>query len=275
MSGCVRDQSAYSLSCEEERQSSDFAISLQDKEARPTTPTLYEAGPRRKAYEMKFLISQEQSEQVQMWAKQRMALDRYAEPALNDVYRIRSVYFDTERLDVYHRAPKFRRRKFRLRRYREDHQVFLECKLKTGDRVSKRRAAVHEHEISCLQLPLGETSWVGQWFHQRLILQRLAPRMLISYNRTAYVSAGGSGPLRLTLDRNIECAPAAGYCFEPGGTWLPLLTGETILELKFCAAMPAIFKHLIQEIRLNQTAVSKYRRAVDAWGCAEIRRGIR
>jgi len=274
VSGCIRGQSIHNLSCEEGRQGS--SASLQAQEAGLTTPSLYETGrPRRKAYEMKFLISQELSEEVQMWAKQHMALDPYAEPALNGVYRIRSVYFDTERLDVYHRTPKFRRRKFRLRRYRDDDQVFLECKSKTADRVSKRRTAVHEREIPCLQFPLGESSWAGQWFHQRLTLQRLTPRMLISYHRTAYVSASNFGPLRLTLDRNIKCAPTTRYCFEPGGNRLPLLAGETILELKFCAVVPTIFKHLMQEIRLNPTAVSKYRRAVDVWGCAEIRRGTR
>jgi hypothetical protein len=52
---------------------------------------------------------------------------------------------------------------------------------------------------------------------------------------------------------------------------LPLLTGSVILEFKFRLALPAGFKELVQEFRLNPSPVSKYRLCRQAWGAVRRR----
>src|SRR4051794_22197189 len=94
------------------------------------------------SYELKFLLSRARAEQVEGWARQHLALDPHAEPALGDAYRVRSIYFDTEHFDVFHQSPSYKRRKFRLRRYGDEPGVYLESKAKSADKVAKRRTLV-------------------------------------------------------------------------------------------------------------------------------------
>ena len=74
------------------------------------------------------------------------------------------------------------------------------------------------------------------------------------------------GPVRLTLDRRVRGVPATSLWPAPLAAGLPLLPGQVILELKFQAALPALFKRLILERGLSPSAVSKYRLCVGAWG---------
>jgi VTC domain len=224
------------------------------------------------AYELKFLLGDAQARAVAGWARQHLALDPHADPALADAYRIHSLYFDTAHLDVYHRAPNYKRRKFRLRRYGSEPLVYLERKSKWGDRVAKRRSAVAEGELPRLaEGAAGDIDWPGHWFQHSLLLKQLQPRCRLSYDRLAFVGSGdGGGPVRLTLDSHIHCAPVAGWVWQwhelPGG--LHLLPAEVILELKFRSSLPALFKRLIESQELIPSPVSKYRRSVDGWGLA-------
>jgi hypothetical protein len=243
---------------------------------------------------MKFCLRPTQAEQVQAWAGQHLALDPYADASLENAYTIRSIYFDTRHLDAYHRTPCYRRRKFRVRRYGSECGVFLERKYKVGDRVSKRRTFIAGEELALIHgkdeagsqdgasdaaplpshaLHLGHLSyaralWAGDWFRRGLSIRQLGPRCLISYQRVAYVGMGAEGPLRVTLDRDIQCTPTQTCDFHVAGSATPLLTDVVILELKFRAALPALFKRLLADMGLCPNGVSKYRAAIDAWGLA-------
>src|SRR5947209_11187063 len=59
------------------------------------------------SYELKFALPPLQAEQVEGWARHHLALDPHADAALGNAYLIRSVYFDTPRLDVYHQAESY------------------------------------------------------------------------------------------------------------------------------------------------------------------------
>src|SRR5439155_22125195 len=102
------------------------------------------------AYELKFLLDETRAQDVEAWAELRLALDPHSDPALGGASRTTSLYFDTPELDVYHRAPSYRRRKFRVRRYGSAPEVFLERKSKWGDRVAKPRTAVPAAELPLL-----------------------------------------------------------------------------------------------------------------------------
>ncbi len=218
------------------------------------------------AFELKFLLDDARAQEVEAWARARLALDPHGDAALGGAYATTSIYFDTPELDVYHRSPGYKRRKFRIRRYGAAPWAFLERKSKWGDRVEKRRTPIPEEDLVMLSSPLGVTTWPGHWFHQRLLTRWLGPACRIAYQRTAYVGACAEGPLRLTLDRRVRGALSRDWCLGPPENALPLLRGQVILELKFRAALPGPFKELVQEQRLSPSGVSKYRHCREAWG---------
>lgn len=221
------------------------------------------AGP---AFELKFLLDEARAREVEDWARRRLALDPHGDPALGGAYRTTSLYCDTPELDVYHRSPSYRRRKFRVRRYGAAPLAFLERKSKWGDRVAKRRTTVPEDELALLVNPLGLLSWPGHWFHRRLLARRLGPACRIVYQRTAYVGSCAEGPLRLTLDRRVRGILTGEWSLAPFEGGRPLLTGQVILELKFRLALPAPFKEVVTGLRLSPSAVSKYRLCREVWG---------
>jgi VTC domain len=227
------------------------------------------AGP---AFELKFLLDARQALEVEAWARGRLALDPHGDPALGGAYLTTSLHFDTPELDVYHRSPGYRRRKFRLRRYGAAPWAFLERKSKWGDRVEKRRTPVPDEELALLASPLSVVTWPGHWFHRSLLARRLGPACRVSYQRTAYVGACAGGPLRLTLDRRVRGAPAGDWGLGPPGAALPLLRGQVILELKFRAALPGPFREVVEGMRLGPSGVSKYRLCREAWGLPAPRR---
>jgi hypothetical protein len=230
------------------------------------SPSLRPAGG--PAYELKFLLDDALAAEVEAWARRRLALDPHADPALGGAYRTTTLYCDTPEHDVYRRTGSYGRRKFRLRRYGQSAQVFLERKSKRGDRVRKRRTAVPADELALLAHPLSVTTWPGHWFHRRLLVRRLCPACHVTYDRLAFVGAGGEGPLRLTLDRRLAGWPAGAWTLTPAGVARPFLTGHLILEFKYRAVLPAPFKELIGAFRLGPAPVSKYRLCLEAWGLA-------
>jgi hypothetical protein len=233
------------------------------------SPSLIHPTRKAAAYEMKFLLPAEQAERVEKWAWHHLSPDPYAEEALNGAYRVQSVYFDTDAFDVYYQTAWYRRNKFRLRRYGEEENVYLERKSKSHSQVSKHRTLVRPEELDRLSQETLDEEWHGHWFHEKLLAQGLKPRSLVRYDRVAHIGVAGDSPIRLTMDRNIHAAPVEGYGFKTTEPELPLLTEEVILELKFRGSMPTLFKHLIQEERLNPNGVSKYRRGVQAWRLME------
>jgi hypothetical protein len=232
------------------------------------SPSLARAGAG-SGYELKFLLDAVRAQEIEAWASRRLLPDPHGDPALGGAYRTTSLYCDTPELDVYHRSPSYKRRKFRLRRYGSAPWVFLERKAKSGDRVSKRRTAVPEGELAHLAHPLSPADWPGHWFHRRLAARRLGPACRIVYQRTAYVGSSPEGPLRLTLDRRLRgLLTDDGWSLAAFEGGLPLLRGQVILELKFRAALPVVFKELVLGLRLTPSSVSKYRLCREAWGAA-------
>lgn len=211
------------------------------------------------AYELKFLVDEDRAQEVEAWARRRLVPDPHGDPALGGAYQTTTLYFDTPGLDVYRRTPSYRRRKYRVRRYDSAPWVFLERKSKWGDRVAKRRVLVPTAELPLLAGTVAPPEWPGHWFHGQLLPRDLLPACRIAYLRTAFVGACAEGPLRLTLDRQTRSAGAEGWRLDTFKGGRPFLTGRVILELKFRTALPALFKALVQELRLNPSPASKYR----------------
>lgn len=230
------------------------------------SPSLGSPGSSGPAFELKFLLDEAGAQEVETWARRHLTLDPHGDAVLGGAYRTTSLYCDTPDLDMYHRSPSYKRRKFRVRRYGLAPWTFLERKSKWGDRVAKRRTVVPEEELPLLAHPLSLLTWPGHWFHRRLVACRLGPACRIVYQRTAYVGACSEGPLRLTLDRRMHGILTREWSLAPLEGGLPLLTGQVIVEFKFRSALPGPFKEIVTDLRLSPCTVSKYRLCREAWG---------
>jgi hypothetical protein len=231
------------------------------------SPALYRGDANTPAFEVKFLLTEACALEVERRLRPCLVLDPYADPALGDSYRVTSVYFDTLAFDVYRRSEGHRRRKFRVRRYGASTSVFLEQKTKSGEQVRKRRTAVPDVElpsISASEL----NGWPGAWFATKLAARGLRPVCRVSYQRLALIGTSCEGPIRLTFDRAANGAAANGPEPLTVADGKPLLHDEVIAEFKFLGAMPALFKGVIEELKLSPRRVSKYRRCVEAAGLA-------
>ena len=217
------------------------------------------------ASEVKFLVTPDIGAGIREWARARLAPDAYAAGAFGDEYRTTSVYFDTDRFDVFHRRGSFGRSKYRIRRYGEAAIVFLERKLRNSTLLTKRRTPVALEALRHLEVAEDAPEWSGRWFHQRLQARRLRPISRVSYDRMARVGETPYGPLRLTLDEALRAEPASGVAFG-NGDGVPFLERGLVLELKFRVQMPALFKQLVEEFGLRPQTVSKYRLAAAALG---------
>jgi hypothetical protein len=213
------------------------------------------------ASEIKFLVTPAVARDIRAWARVRLSADPHGEGAGGDEYRTTSLYFDTPALDVYERRGSYGRAKYRVRRYGAAEVVFLERKMRTSALLAKRRSCIALDDLSLLDEPRVEGQWAGEWFQRRIQARRLSPACQVSYVRTARVAATADGPARLTLDEGLRALPASDLAFcAPGGR--AVLEHRVILELKYRATVPTLFKHLIEEFALAPQPISKYRLAL-------------
>jgi hypothetical protein len=224
------------------------------------SPSLFadvEHGPT--AFELKFLLSEERARGVELRAAQHLSLDHHADPSRGNAYPILSLYTDTPDFDVYRRTPAAGGCKYRVRRYGDQGPIFVEQKIKNGDRVRKRRAPADSATLAAIARNDPQPDWSGDWFLSGLAEQRLSPICRIAYDRVAYLGTMDGGTVRITFDRNVrgtaETNWELGHVDGP-----PLLDGEVICEFKFRLALPSLFKAIVEEFGLVPSAVSKYRR---------------
>lgn len=226
------------------------------------SPALCRTASKAPAFEVKFLLGENDAREVEHRLRPRLALDAHAAAEPDHAYRITSVYFDTPHFDVYHRAGGQRSRKYRVRRYGAAPIVYLERKTKRGQQVWKRRTATSLNDLA----GVGAENGPGRWFAQQLARRALRPVCRITYQRVAYMGMGASGPIRLTFDRSAFGLPAAGTHVEPFADGASLLRDEVCVEFKFLGAMPGLFKEVIESMRLTPRPASKYRRCVESAG---------
>jgi hypothetical protein len=213
------------------------------------------------AYELKFLLSGETADRVEAWARQRLTPDPHG---VGGAYRTSTLYLDTPHLDVYYKSPGYRRSKYRLRRYGSEGVIHLEQKTRRGDRVRKRREVLPLAELPRLVAPDG----AGTWFGQRVGARAFRPVCRVGSLRTAFVTTTSGGPVRLTLDREMRGSAASDWTVPDRVEGRTLLPGAVVLELKFRAALPALFRELLDLLTVRAAGASKYGRCVEAWGLA-------
>jgi hypothetical protein len=106
----------------------------------------------------------------------------------------------------------------------------------------------------------------AHWFAGEVADLGLKPVCRLTYDRTAFVGNGPTGPVRLTLDRPPVGSRADALVPDPVGDGLTVLGGLVVVEFKYLAALPPVFKEAVEAFKLTPTTVSKYRRYAAAAG---------
>lgn len=217
--------------------------------------------------ETKLLADARLGDDIRAWARERLGPDPNGAGPFRDQYGVTSLYLDTDAHDVYHRRGSYGRSKYRIRHYENDESAFLERKLRTRLRLSKRRTRIPMAAVGGLRLDAVDPAHPGYWFLRRVQLRRLRPVCVIRYARTARMAETPEGPLRMTLDAAVLASPASAVTLQAAPA-SPLVEGRMILELKYSGVFPRLFKDLVDEFRLTPRPASKYRFAVLSLGLA-------
>lgn len=206
--------------------------------------------------------------------------DRYAALQPEHHYTVRSIYFDTPDLEMYHtkREHIAHRMKVRLRGYNlggDTAPVFFEIKRKYEGPILKNRATMPFESVknifqgASVDTYLPETNKadnVRRFFYQ-LYTRRLRPVVTCIYEREAFISKviDLDNNLRISLDKNLRSVPfpAVSELFTERDLRYPL-EQLFILEIKFNTYCPAWLKPILSMLELQKAPASKYVLCMDS-----------
>ena len=212
-----------------------------------------------KRYELKYLLSGEQTDYLRECLNGHMQIDQFGKTS------IASLYYDTPTYQLIRTSvekPLFKE-KIRLRSYglaTEESPVFLELKRKAYGIVYKRRVETTTPLVHKFFSGEGDICAGGQINREitafRDLYKTLVPACLIIYDRTAYFEPGGD--LRLTIDENPRYR-VDELTLTKSMDGIPLLDdGWTILEIKVQEAMPLWLVKILSEGGIRKGSFSKY-----------------
>ena len=183
--------------------------------------------------------------------------------AQNQGYTISSLYFDDIANSCYKNSvegnPK--RRKFRIRIYNNSFETIkLEVKEKIYNKAVKYGSIISKEEM--LKLISGRTidekegDTAVRMFNFAIKTQALRPRVVVAYERCAYVCEEGN--VRVTFDRNIRASDNVDFFGNEDVIYDYPPEASDLLEVKYDEFIPRYVTQAIETNRLIQTANSKY-----------------
>ncbi len=178
-------------------------------------------------------------------------------------YRVRSLYFDNysdkalgEKLDGVNE-----REKFRLRLYNDDASfIRLEKKSKINSMCFKKNALITSQECSRLLSGQYEVLKVNgapllMELYAKMHYQLLRPKIIVDYEREAYVFPAGN--VRITLDYDLRASSNTGGFLDSEIDTYPI-PGTFLLEVKYDNFLPEIIRNMVTLTSRRSTAFSKY-----------------
>lgn len=228
-------------------------------------------------FEVKYLLSESQAcaicDYIEPWVQKDGHL------GASSAYRLTSLYYDSPQLTTYWSSEYGEKNRFkvRVRRYDFDASLFLEIKRRTDRIIRKQRVPITEEDAEAFLRYNASLYSMTDGLHPaerevcyafRDLVDALGagPRVLVRYEREAYVSALEE-PVRLTFDRRLCCSPCFTYTRDLWSTdreWHDVEGYPIIFEVKFTNAFPGWVKRMIQRFGLSSCSVAKYVLAVDA-----------
>lgn len=221
-----------------------------------------------KRYEKKYVLDETQYKVILELLKHHMHLDKYCN--LNGGYNIYNIYCDTENHDIIRKSISgaYYKEKLRIRSYNAisspEEKVFFELKKKIGGIVSKRRAVITLKEtidfIENLKEPKNNNYVENQVIKEIaffLKMNKVSPKVLISYNRIAYFGKDNKD-FRITFDTDIR-SRRNGLYFEDYDYEHELLEkGKYLMEIKTTSAIPLWLTKVLSDQKIYSTSFSKY-----------------
>ncbi|MBQ6568683.1 MAG: polyphosphate polymerase domain-containing protein [Clostridia bacterium] len=209
-------------------------------------------------YEMKYLLSDRQTDFLRERLEGNMQADGYGKTS------IASLYYDTENYRLIRASeekPPFKE-KIRLRSYglaTDASPVFLELKRKAFGVVYKRRIETTIPQVE--RFFSGEDGLFDGQISREITTFRdyyktLAPSCLIIYDRTAYFEPDGD--LRLTIDENPRFRTDHLTLTKSMDGISLLRPGWTVLEVKVQEAMPLWLAETLSQGGIMKASFSKY-----------------
>ena len=221
-----------------------------------------------KRYELKYMLTAAQKEQILQVMAPYMALDQYGRTT------IRNIYFDTDNYRLIRRSiekPVYKE-KLRIRSYRKAQsrdKVFVELKKKFDGVVYKRRISMPQQQAMdwlCggIAPPNSQIGREVEYF--RNYYATLRPAVYLSYQREAYYCRDGSD-FRVTFDDHIFARQdRLSLEEEPDGQQI-LPEGMVLMELKTSGAIPLWMTKHLTDARIFKTSFSKYGTAYQTMIC--------
>ena len=214
-------------------------------------------------HEEKFLCSERQMVLLESRIKTLLSPDANQ---TGEGYNIRSVYFDTigDRLLEESAQGVDDRNKFRIRIYNgTDNMIRLEKKSSVGQLKQKHSCKLDRAYVDKIlqgnawPTEILEKNPVLQEFEYLQMDQRLAPSVIVEYDRSAYVSLLGN--IRITFDRNIRASKQIQQFFDDSLLTLPILPdGQHVLEVKYDSIFPGYLSKVLNLGNLQRVSFSKY-----------------
>lgn len=207
--------------------------------------------------EKKYLITQEQYDQVLENIKEKMRIDEHG------FYSIFNIYFDTSNFDLIRKSiehPTYKE-KLRLRSYNIpnlESTVYLELKKKYKGIVYKRRVEIklkdfyeyyYTKKIPFNTQIMKEIDYVFKFYN-------LESAVFIAYDRCAYFDKNDSN-FRITFDKNIR-SRFDDLFLEKGDKGKILIPDKYIMEVKAINSLPIWFTKVLSELNIYPTSFSKY-----------------
>ncbi|MDD6466920.1 MAG: polyphosphate polymerase domain-containing protein [Erysipelotrichaceae bacterium] len=213
-----------------------------------------------KRYELKYMITLEQKENILEAMKPYMKLDKYGHTT------IRNIYYDTDsylliRRSLDHSSYK---EKLRIRSYEKtnaDSTVFVELKRKYDHVVYKRRISLLEKEamlwLNDKESFKKQTQIANEVDYFLSYYGNLHPVLFLSYEREAFYAKDGSD-FRVTFDDTILCREEdLSLRSDVYGT--EILPNKTVLmEIKCSGGIPIWMCHVLSQLNIYKTSFSKY-----------------
>ncbi len=179
-------------------------------------------------------------------------------------YSITSLYFDDFRDSCLRDTEDGvnRRNKYRIRIYNNALSVIkLEVKSKRDNRILKRSKSISIAEMKrlmngeCIEDDASEKD-PATLFNMAIKTQGLRPRVIVSYERKAYVYEPGN--VRITFDRNIRAGGRVEEFGQKNISYEFLREYDKVLEVKYDEFIPDFLLQLLELGNMQQTAYSKY-----------------
>ena len=209
--------------------------------------------------EKKYVVTQEQEEELLRRLESRMAPDAYGR------HSVANIYFDTENYALIRESvekPVYKE-KFRLRSYGapgEEDAVFAELKKKYKGVVYKRRIMACPPQIDRLlggEMIEGEDVQTQREMHWFFGMYRAKPRVFIGYDRFALIGREDEN-LRVTFDHDIRWRKERLNLSAGADGELVLGENPIVMEIKIPGAAPLWLARLLSEMRIFPTSFSKF-----------------